>query len=232
VGQGQCRPVFSRHILQNLALAQSSLTWHIVSPVKKDVKVELEPSGRVGRMIDTALELFDRHVSPPPAHGNQRPHLRGVVGLLLAAAFEPAVRSPRTLDDLSLSPTMQKLSGVERAARSTLSDALAGFDHLISQRPRGLTMQFYVAVLMTLLIHLQTGPRVSKYALLWCGWVAAGRVSTEQMAQALARHERERQQDRKRRAKNQVADQGDIALKCPPPLPHAPGPPRRRRFQA
>jgi len=78
---------------------------------------------------------------------------------------------------------------------------LAGFDHLISQSPRGLTMQFYVAVLMTLLIHLQTGLRVSKYALLWVGWVGSGRCGPDEMAEALARHERERELERQRRAK-------------------------------
>ncbi len=394
------------------------------------------PARRVERMLDTAMRLFDKHVTPAAAHGNERLHLRGVVGLLLAGAFEPAARSLRTLDDLSLLPAVRKLSGVERAARSTLSDALAKFEperlwplfkaiqsqlpqlgrldpetsqltrkivagdgswfnlagevvhafactrggserkqsrvrlnlqldidalvptdfdvsgagdgceasalmrrldpdcvyvldrgfvhhglinavlgsganlvlrlkkdnlfdvaqthsitdkdkqhgvlrdetgqlsgptsrgnadarsctdkpkehtlrrvtvwdeknecelvlltdlfdvpayvigtlyrlrwqielflrwlkvlasfrHLISQSPRGLTMQFYVAVLMTLLIHLQTGLRVSKYALVWMGWVETGRASPEQMAEALGRHERERERDRARRA--------------------------------
>ena len=389
------------------------------------------------RMLGTAMRLYDRHVPVTPAHGNERLHLRGVVGVLLAGAFEPAVRSLRCLDDLSLVPAVQRLSGVRRVARSTLSDALAkfdpeqlrpliaaiqsrlpqlrrfdpetamltrrivaadgswfnlagevthamactrgpsnrgqsrvrlnlqldidgliptdcdvsgggdgceanafirrlrgdciyvvdrnfvhfgfvnavldkgsnlvlrlkkhvsfgvhacheltekdrqhqvlrdetgvlsgptskgnhdarsctakpptqslrrvalwdaknqceltllsdllevpayvigtlyrlrwqielflrwlkvlaGFDHLISQSPRGMTMQFYVAVLMTLLIHLQTGLRVSKYALLWVGRVASGRAGPEQMAEALARHERERQLERRRRVK-------------------------------
>jgi hypothetical protein len=399
---------------------------------------ELDPGRRVWRMLDAAMRLYDRHVPTPPAHGNERLHLRGVVGVLLAGAFEPATRSLRTLDDLSLFPAVQQLSGVRRVARSTLSDALAkfdpeqlrpliaaiqsqlpqlkrfdaetamltrkivaadgswfnlagevthaiactrgatrrgqsrvrlnlqldvdallpvdadvsggddgceagafirrlqgesvyvvdrnfvhfgfinavlargsnlvlrlkkhvsfdvhaghalsdkdrghgvlhdetgilpgprsrgnadarsctarpptqtlrritlfdeknqceltlltdlldvpayvigtlyrlrwqielflrwlkvlaGFDHLISQSPRGLTMQFYVAVLMTLLIHLQTGLRVSKYALLWVGWVGSGRCGPEAMAEALARHERERELERQRRAKS------------------------------
>jgi hypothetical protein len=397
----------------------------------------IEPAKRVVRMIDAAMRLYDQHVSPAPAHGNERLHLRGVVGVLLAGAFDPAVRSLRTLDDLSLSPAVQELTGVQRTARSTLSDALAKFEpdrlrpliralqtqlpqlqrfdpetarltrrivaadgswfnlagevahaiacrrggsdrgqsrvrlnlqldidaliptnfdvsgkddgceasaflrriepdciyvvdrnfvhfgfinavfargsnlvlrlrkgvlfdvqenrpltdkdrehqvlrdesgvlsgprsrgnadarsctarptpqrlrrvtvwdrknqcelvlltdlldvpayiigilyrlrwqielflrwlkvlacfrHLISQSARGMTMQFYIAVLMTLLIHLQTGLRVSKYALLWVGWVATGRASPERMAEAMARHERERERDRQRCAK-------------------------------
>lgn len=86
------------------------------------------PARRVLGMIETAMRLFDRHVRPGTAHGNQRLHLRGVVGVLLAAAFEPAVRSLRTIDDLSLHSQVQDLSGVDRVARSTLSDAMARFD--------------------------------------------------------------------------------------------------------
>jgi hypothetical protein len=82
---------------------------------------------------------------------------------------------------------------------------LAGFDHLISQSPNGITMQFYVAVLMTLLIHLHTGQRVSKYALLWVSWIASGRADVTQMAAALARHERERDLEKKRRNKKAAA---------------------------
>ena len=74
------------------------------------------------------MDLFDRHVSSPAAHGNQRLHLRGVVGILLAAAYEPSVRSLRTIDDLSLLDHSPALSGVPRVARSTLSDAMAKFD--------------------------------------------------------------------------------------------------------
>ncbi len=74
------------------------------------------------------MRLFDRHMIDTPAHGNERLHLRGVVGVLLAGAFHPAMRSLRTIDDLSLSPAVQRLSGVQRVARSTLCDALAKFD--------------------------------------------------------------------------------------------------------
>lgn len=75
-----------------------------------------------------ALDLYDQHVKPPPAHGNQALHLRGLLALLLSAAFEPAARSLRSIDDLSLHPDLQPLVGVDRVARSTLSDAMAKFD--------------------------------------------------------------------------------------------------------
>jgi len=390
----------------------------------------------IARTIESALRLFDQHVQAPKAHGNERLHLRGLVGGLLAAAFEPAVWSLRPIDDLSLHPRVQALTGVDRLARSTLSDALkrfdpqavkpvidallvqmpqmqrldprlarltrtlvaadgswfnlagkvthalqcsrgnkgtqcrvrlnlqidvdafapvfcdvsgkdqgdeaaafaknilpdciylvdrnfvnfafintvldkgsnlvlrlkqgvnfevhrtseltdedraqgvlndqigrlsgptsegngdarscsskppdqtlrlvvvwdeknktevllvtdlldvpahvigllyrlrwqielflrwlkvlAGFEHLVSQSERGITMQFYIAVLMTLLIHVQTGMRVSKYALLWVSWMASDRATAEAMAQAMARHENERENARRRAIK-------------------------------
>jgi hypothetical protein len=82
---------------------------------------------------------------------------------------------------------------------------LAGFEHLVSQSAAGITMQFYVAVLMTLLIHLQTGLRVNKYALIWVSWIASDRVTLEAMAEAMARHERERQNTRRRLAAKKQA---------------------------
>lgn len=81
---------------------------------------------------------------------------------------------------------------------------LAGFRHLISQSEHGITMQFYIAVLLTLLIHLRTGGRVSKYGLLWVGWTASGRATPQAMAMALARHEQERKNAALRRAKKQA----------------------------
>lgn len=399
-----------------------------------------QPTRRVVRMLESAMKMFDAHVKAPAPHGNQRLHMRGMVGTLLAAAFEPAVWSLRTIDDLSLHQKVREISGVDRVARSTLSDAmakfdpqalkpmlkaiqkqlpqlgrldadtmeltqrilvddgswfnlagevthalecsrgstgrqyrvrlnlqidvdsfcptefdvsgkddadeakafmrtiqpgcihlvdrnfvnfafigavldaeanivvrlkkgvnfdvrenrelcekdrehgvlrdqigvlpgpqsdgnadarscsakpptqtlrcvtawdeknkcevvlltdllnvpayvisvlyrlrwqielflrwlkvLAGFEHLVSQSPNGVTMQFYVAVLMTLLIHLQTGLRVSKYALIWMSWIASERVEPEAMAQAMARHEKERQNARRRRAAKKEA---------------------------
>ncbi|MGH3054878.1 MAG: IS4 family transposase, partial [Gaiellaceae bacterium] len=86
------------------------------------------PTRCVERAMEMGMRLFDEHVKAPRAHGNERLHLRGVVGGLLAAAFEPSVWSLRPIDDLSLHPRMQNLTGVDRMARSTLSDAMKRFD--------------------------------------------------------------------------------------------------------
>ena len=77
----------------------------------------------------------------------------------------------------------------------------AAFDHLISHHPNGVTLQFYVAVIATLLLHLATGRRVSKYSLFWLGSVARGQATFEQMRAGLARIEREKELDRIRKRK-------------------------------
>jgi hypothetical protein len=77
----------------------------------------------------------------------------------------------------------------------------ANFDHLISHNSAGVTLQFYVAVIATLLLHLATGRRVSKYSLFWLGSVAAGQATFEQMQAGLARIEREKELERLRKQK-------------------------------
>lgn len=74
----------------------------------------------------------------------------------------------------------------------------ASFDHLLSHDPRGITLQFYVAVIATLLTHLATGRRVSKYNLLYLGWVAQGLMSWQDMEDGLAVIEREKELERAR----------------------------------
>ena len=92
----------------------------------------------------------------------------------------------------------------------------AGLEHLISKSPQGITFQFYVAVIATLLLHLATGRRVSKYALFWLNAVATGQATFEQMQQGLARIEREKALERARLARPKAAT---IAPQLPAALP-------------
>jgi len=80
----------------------------------------------------------------------------------------------------------------------------AGFDHAISHSPRGLTFQFYVAVIGTLLLHLATGRPVNKYALYWLGAVACGQATWEEMQAGMARIEREKALERARYARKKA----------------------------
>jgi len=80
----------------------------------------------------------------------------------------------------------------------------ANFDHLISQSPRGITMQFYVAVLLTLLLHMRSGMPVSKYTLHILEMSAGGGLSDEAMQMLLARRLRERELERMRRSRKKL----------------------------
>jgi hypothetical protein len=84
----------------------------------------------------------------------------------------------------------------------------ACFDHLISKNKNGITLQLYVAMIATLLLHLATGKRVSKYSLFWMAEVAAGRATWEKMEEGLARIEREKALERIRRNKKRLMAQG------------------------
>ncbi len=81
----------------------------------------------------------------------------------------------------------------------------ASFDHLLSHDPRGITLQFYVAVIATLLTHLATGRRVSKYNLLYLGWVSQGLMNWQEMEDGLAVIEREKELERARRKRKRDA---------------------------
>lgn len=77
----------------------------------------------------------------------------------------------------------------------------AGFSHLLSTSAGGITLQFYVAMICTLLIHIRTGMPVDKYSLLALGMVAQGRCSYEDQLPVLLKRQRERMLERKRLAK-------------------------------
>jgi len=75
-------------------------------------------------------------------HGNASLQTIDVLIVMLAAFFNPMVRSQRLIDALSSQQWMQDQAGVSRIARSTLSDAFKRFDPqvlrpLIEQRVAG-----------------------------------------------------------------------------------------------
>jgi Transposase DDE domain len=80
----------------------------------------------------------------------------------------------------------------------------ACYAHLFNQSPNGVQVQLYVALIGTLLIHLQSGAPVSKYNLFALGLVAAGRASYRQLLPGLLRLERERMLARARLARKKA----------------------------
>ncbi len=78
------------------------------------------------------LKMLDKHRRRLHAAGGEHPnrvlHYDDVFTLLLLSFFNPALRSLRTIDDASRGPAMRQCLDVERACRSTLSDANACLD--------------------------------------------------------------------------------------------------------
>ena len=77
----------------------------------------------------------------------------------------------------------------------------ARMDHLLSTNRQGITTQLYVAVIAVLLMHVQSGRRVSIYALAALSRVAAGTQTLAQAMEFLARREHERELNRLRQAR-------------------------------
>jgi hypothetical protein len=95
-----------------------------------------------------------------------------------------------------------------------------GFKHLISHSKKGVTFQFYVAVIACLLMHMHTGRKVNKYSVFLFSQVAAGTVSLEKILPMLERIEREKELERQRLARKKAQKQlsGSVS-KNPAQLP-------------
>lgn len=81
----------------------------------------------------------------------------------------------------------------------------ANMDHLISTTRNGITFQFYVAVIGVLLMYVQSGKRVSIYALAALSRLASGECTLEQALAVIAKREHERDLERKRQARKRAA---------------------------
>ena len=79
--------------------------------------------------------------------------------------------------------------------------AWARMDHLLSTSREGITFQLYVAVIAVLMMHIQSGKRVSIYTLATLGRVARGQMSMQQAMLIITRRERERTMERARQAR-------------------------------
>jgi Transposase DDE domain len=78
---------------------------------------------------------------------------------------------------------------------------VAKIKHLFSESSNGITMQFYVVIIATLLMYLKTGHRPSVYPTMLMSLAAAGDLVLEKVPEVLERIAREREQERLRRAK-------------------------------
>jgi DDE family transposase len=80
----------------------------------------------------------------------------------------------------------------------------ARMDHLLSTSKSGITFQFYVAVIGVLMMYVQSGRRVSVYALAALGRLARGQCTVQEAMAVIARRERERELNRVRQARRRA----------------------------
>ncbi len=80
----------------------------------------------------------------------------------------------------------------------------ARMDHLLSTSRRGITFQFYVAVIGVLMMYVQSGRRVSIYALVALGRLARGQCTLQEAMAVIAGRERERELNRARQARKRA----------------------------
>jgi hypothetical protein len=82
---------------------------------------------------------------------------------------------------------------------------VAKIKHLFSESSNGITLQFYVMVIATLLMYLGTGSRPSVYTYVMFSSAARGDLVLEKVPEVLERIARERELERLRRAKKKQA---------------------------
>ncbi len=84
---------------------------------------------------------------------------------------------------------------------------VAKLRHLVSHSKNGITIQFYVAVIIVLLTHLRTGHKPGVYEVNCLSWVADGKMSVQAMHEVLTRRQRERDLNNARLARKKAAQE-------------------------
>jgi hypothetical protein len=80
----------------------------------------------------------------------------------------------------------------------------ARMDHLLSTSRNGITFQLYVAVIGVLMMYVQSGRRVSLYALAALSRLARGQCTLDEAMAVIARRERERELNRASQARRRA----------------------------
>lgn len=80
----------------------------------------------------------------------------------------------------------------------------AAMEHLLSHSANGITVQFYVAAIAVMMMHIQTGLPVSKYILVGLSFVARGQASVEDVMPGILRLEREKMLEKQRLARKKA----------------------------
>lgn len=198
------RGIFSHELLRHLDRAQCQFVLRLKNWQKFTHERELPPTpeGTAGGVISDRIGRLAGSAAQQPAELEVR---------------ELLIKDPQTGGTIRLLTNLLDVDGsvIGDLYRSRWRIELffrwlkvhAHFRHVYSESPNGLALAFYVAVIGTLLMYLQTGQKPSKYAYNMLCAVAAGQATLEDIAPILERRERERALERARLARKKAQQQ-------------------------
>lgn len=167
-------------VLDELPLSASD----VEAGVTADQIVEL--TGRdapPGRFRKVTVQITDRHGQPQTI-------------LLLCSLTDPQIPAR------AIAATYRQRWQIELFFKWLKT--FARMDHLLSTSRQGITTQLYVAVIAVLMMHVQSGHRVSIYSLHVLSLVARGQMSLDQAMAIIHKREHERALDRARQARRRA----------------------------
>lgn len=154
--------------------------------------------------------LRDERVSLPGSAGYEPGEHLSVAPLRMVTVYDPVrreeVRLLTTLIDVDaalIGKLYRHRWAIELFFRWL--KCVTKINHLFNESENGITMQFYVVIIATLLMYLRTGTRPSVYSYLLLSSAAAGDLCLEKVPEVLERIARERELERLRRAKKKSA---------------------------
>jgi putative transposase len=168
-----------------------------LSEEEKTLEIRSDELGRVGKAKEDLSKTKTRESEPPE-------------GLLRRVTIWDAKNNKTVILLTDLLEVEAKIIGYLYRCRWLIElffrwlKVTAGFAHLVSQSPSGVTAQMYVAMIGTLLIHLHTGMPPSKYSLYAMEVVMSGRASYADMLPGVLRLERERKLEKERLARKRA----------------------------
>jgi len=186
---------------------------------RSDFVVRLKTGQRTAHVVVSATNtltdqdieagvLRDELASLPGSRGT--PGLLPQVPLRVVTVFDPVRREEVQLLTTLIDVPAQLIAKLYRH-RWTIElffrwlKCVAKVKHLYNQSSNGITMQFYVVIIATLLMYLQTGSRPSIYTFVLLSSAASGDLRLEKVPEVLERIARERELERLRRAKKKQA---------------------------
>jgi hypothetical protein len=187
-----------------------------VLKLNSDFVVRLKKSGPNTELICDNLLTSDE--AQAAVLSDQIVHLPGSAGceglgeqkLRIVTVFDPVRQEPVRLLSSMLDVPARLIGQLYRYRWSIelffrWLKCVAKVKHLFSESSNGISLQFYVVIIATLLMHLRTGHRPSVYTYVLLSSAAAGNLVVEKVPEALERIARERELERIRRAKKKNA---------------------------